>query len=231
MDRNEACRVAQAYLDGDPGNPAQGMYQVGPPADAFDVGWAWVVPWNTTRYYETGHTRDSQGPGSGPLVVVKDTRDAWMMGSAPPLDGWLKNYAAEHGYQHTISYDPPRPDMTKLAIERMARMPSMSRAEAVSIAQAHLDDTSPPGRPQKVGDPAHAVDVGFAWVLPWNSARYYQTGNPVDADKSATGPLILTKDTQDLSELDSYEDIDNQVTRYAEMCGYLHTEPYHRPAS
>ena len=227
MDRNEACRRAQAHLDGASGvDAASRVYEAGPAEQAVDVGWAWVISWNTARYHRSGHIQDSLGPGSGPLVVVKDTRDVWMMGSAAPPNDWLRSYADEHGYDHTIPYNPAPPDLKALAAQRAARMPELTREQAVTVAQRFLDESAPDDEPQAVGPADDAVDMGFAWVLPWNSARYYETGNPADADESRTGPLLLVKDTQQVWELDDDEDIDEQVAKYADLLGYLYTKRY-----
>ena len=225
MDRDEAHRLAQTYLDGERGGPNYGVYQVDPPANGYDVGWAWVFSWNTARYDETGHVQDGMGPGSGPLVIVKDTKDIWMVGSAFSTDDWLRNYAEQHGYQHSIRYDPPAPDLRKLADERRARMPAMTREEAAALTQDFLDKMATPSRQLAVGDPDDAVDVGFAWLIPWNSKRFYQTGNPKDADKHANAPMIITKDTQRITRFNNLEPIDQQVLKYAERNGYHPTPP------
>jgi hypothetical protein len=62
-----------------------------------DYGWCYVFPWNTARYLETRDRSDALGPGTGPIVVVKESRDAWFMGSALPHADQLDAYAAEHG--------------------------------------------------------------------------------------------------------------------------------------
>ena len=41
--------------------------------------WCYVFPWNTARYVETRNIADIFGPGGGPIVVVKETGDTWMM--------------------------------------------------------------------------------------------------------------------------------------------------------
>ncbi|MFI9507124.1 YrhB domain-containing protein [Nocardia sp. NPDC052566] len=58
-----------------------------------DEGWSFVFEWNTKRYYRTRDTSDSVGPGSGPIVVVKSSRDVWMLASAPSFDVQLAEYA------------------------------------------------------------------------------------------------------------------------------------------
>jgi hypothetical protein len=64
---------------------------------AEDHDWCYVFPWNTARYVESLNLADSMGPGSGPIVVVRQTGDTWMMGSALPPDEQLAVYAVEHG--------------------------------------------------------------------------------------------------------------------------------------
>ena len=60
-----------------------------------DVGWAWVFGWSTKEWFDTGQGRPPVG--AGPIVVVKATRDTWMLGSATPYDEQLDGYAAERG--------------------------------------------------------------------------------------------------------------------------------------
>jgi hypothetical protein len=61
-----------------------------------DRGWCFLFPWNTARYAETHDISDALGPGFGPIVVVKQSGDVWMMNSLPEEDQ-LAEYAAEHG--------------------------------------------------------------------------------------------------------------------------------------
>ncbi|WP_442791103.1 YrhB domain-containing protein [Nocardia sp. NBC_01327] len=62
-----------------------------------DHGWCYLFGWNTLRYIETGDIADAIGPGTGPIVVVKPTADAWMLSSAPTFDLQLARYSEEHG--------------------------------------------------------------------------------------------------------------------------------------
>ncbi|RVX37916.1 immunity protein 35 of polymorphic toxin system [Nonomuraea polychroma] len=62
-----------------------------------DLGWCFVFPWNTVRYIETRDISHVRGPGYGPIVVVKDSGDTWMMGGFAPEDEQLSAYAAKHG--------------------------------------------------------------------------------------------------------------------------------------
>lgn len=88
-----------------------------------DVGWAWVFAWSTKEWFDTGQGRPPVG--AGPIVVVKSTRDTWMLGSATPYDEQLKRYAAERGLEHE---DPA----TKLAAWLTAQSPA--RADPVTPA-------------------------------------------------------------------------------------------------
>lgn len=83
-----------------------------------DVGWAWVFPWSTARWFDIGRGRPPVG--AGPIVVVKSTRDTWMLGSATPYEEQLKVYAAERGLEHT---DPGAEAATDLAAWLTAQGP------------------------------------------------------------------------------------------------------------
>ncbi|MET9311998.1 YrhB domain-containing protein [Kribbella sp. NPDC003505] len=78
-----------------------------------DVGWAWVFAWSTAQWFETGAGRPPVG--GGPIVVVKSTRDTWMLDSATPYDDQLSAYAAEHGLEHTTSVEAADPAATLAA--------------------------------------------------------------------------------------------------------------------
>lgn len=62
-----------------------------------DEGWCFVFPWNTVRYIETRDIAHVHGPGYGPIVVVKETGDTWMLSGHAPEEDQLAEYAAEHG--------------------------------------------------------------------------------------------------------------------------------------
>ena len=119
----------------------------------------------------------------------------------------------------------------KIAAEQLARMPAMTRDEATHVAQAFLDETSSAGREQAIGDPAEAVDIGWAWLLPWNSRRFYRTRNPADADKFAAGPLVVTKDTRHIWPAGYLAPVESQLAAYAKRHGYTHTVHYKEPRS
>lgn len=49
-----------------------------------DKGDAWLVNWNAERYLETGDIFDQVL--AGPIVVPKDGREAFLLGTAEPVD-------------------------------------------------------------------------------------------------------------------------------------------------
>jgi hypothetical protein len=75
-----------------------------------DVGWAWVFAWSTKEWFDTGEGHPPLG--GGPIVVVKSTRDTWMLDSATPYEEQLKASAAERGFAHV---EPWTEAATKLA--------------------------------------------------------------------------------------------------------------------
>lgn len=95
MDRVAAREAAQALLD-TIGSGSRPLRLVDDEHVA-DVGWAYVHDFNTVRFYETHAMADALGPGFGPIVVVKDTGEAFLLGSAPSYDEQLAAYAAAHG--------------------------------------------------------------------------------------------------------------------------------------
>ena len=66
-------------------------------ADVADVGWGWVWAWNTARWFETGDPADVAPPGDGPIVVVKETGEAFHLWSSPSFDEQLRQYAEARG--------------------------------------------------------------------------------------------------------------------------------------
>jgi hypothetical protein len=75
-----------------------------------DVGWAWVFAWSTAQWFDTG--QGYPPVGTGPIVVVKSTRDTWMLDGATPYEEQLKAYADERGLAHS---DPGTEAATRLA--------------------------------------------------------------------------------------------------------------------
>ncbi|MEU5877722.1 YrhB domain-containing protein [Spirillospora sp. NPDC047279] len=95
MDINQARALAEKYLrENGPQSPSVALFD-----DEFvhDHGWCYEFPWNTVRFIETRDLADIIGPGLGPIVVVKESGDTWLMGGFPDPDQQLANYAAEHG--------------------------------------------------------------------------------------------------------------------------------------
>lgn len=98
MHRNAAmdrARAALAELES-----ADSPLQLVAADELVDVGWAWVCPWSTARWFVTKDPRDAQPPGFGPVVVVKPTGETWLLGSGVPFDDQLAGYADEHGFEH-----------------------------------------------------------------------------------------------------------------------------------
>lgn len=62
-----------------------------------DVGWGFVYPWNTARWFDTRADADAIGPGLGPLVVTKERQEAFFLLSAPSVDEQLASYALACG--------------------------------------------------------------------------------------------------------------------------------------
>ncbi|TCO54781.1 YrhB domain-containing protein [Actinocrispum wychmicini] len=75
-----------------------------PDDEIVDVGWAWVFGYTTARWLATGDPDAVPPPGGGPIVVVKDTAEAWMLLGSRSYDGQLKQYAEQHGHVHTVRY-------------------------------------------------------------------------------------------------------------------------------
>ena len=65
----------------------------------------------TVTYFATREFRHTV-PG-GPNVVTEGGRDVWVAASAPPVEQWLNQYAAERGYPSV-----PWPPVFLLALDR-----------------------------------------------------------------------------------------------------------------
>lgn len=63
-----------------------------------DIGWAFVFPWNSARWFATRDPLDAAGPSAGPVVVLKRERRAFMLDSAPSIDAQLRNLAEAEGH-------------------------------------------------------------------------------------------------------------------------------------
>jgi hypothetical protein len=96
MNRDRARELAAEYLSRFPSGEQLALF-----GDDMieDHGWCYVLPWNTSRYVQSLDLRDSIGPGPGPIVVVKQTGETWMMGSALPPVEQLAIYARDHGIE------------------------------------------------------------------------------------------------------------------------------------
>lgn len=95
MELGEARAAAQAVLDSI-SSPAVPLRLVDDDL-VTDVGWGLVYDFNTVRYFGTRDVGDALGPGFGPIVVVEDTGEAFLLGSTPSYDEQLASYAASHG--------------------------------------------------------------------------------------------------------------------------------------
>lgn len=84
----EARKLAQEYLDTKFGE--RNGLDVFPDPDDFE--WCFLFEWNTKRYYETKDVAYAMGPGSGPIVVIKSTGEAWMMTSSPSFNQQIEEY-------------------------------------------------------------------------------------------------------------------------------------------
>lgn len=95
MELAEARAAAQAELDtfSSPDHPLRLVDDT----DVADVGWGWVWAWNTARWFSTRDPADLAGPGAGPVVVVKDSGEAFHLSSSPSFDEQLAGFAAERG--------------------------------------------------------------------------------------------------------------------------------------
>lgn len=49
-------------------------------------------------YLETSDPGEALGAKGGPIVMVKDNGEIWMMGSAPNFPKQLREYTKNHGY-------------------------------------------------------------------------------------------------------------------------------------
>jgi hypothetical protein len=104
MNRQTAIHAAQRAL-AELGAPPD-VLQTAPDDALVDVGWAWVCPWSTRRWFATGDPADAQPPGLGPVVVVKQSGETWLLGTAIPYDDQLDRYAAAHGLRSTARLEP-----------------------------------------------------------------------------------------------------------------------------
>lgn len=96
MELAEARSAAQAELD--TFSSDEYPLRLVDDGDVADVGFGWVWAWNTARWFETRDPADLAGPGAGPVVVVKDSGEAFHLSSTPSFDVQLAEYAAEHGH-------------------------------------------------------------------------------------------------------------------------------------
>ncbi|MEU5860848.1 YrhB domain-containing protein [Nonomuraea sp. NPDC047529] len=94
MDRQQATLLAERYLAGF--STAEKPLALYGDESVDDLGWCFVFPWNTARFIETRDFADVHGPGYGPVVVVKESGDTWMMNGLPE-EQQLAAYAARHG--------------------------------------------------------------------------------------------------------------------------------------
>jgi hypothetical protein len=94
MDATSARALAAAKLREltDPAYPLALDDERGPA----ERSWCWVFPFNTTAWFTSRHPLDAVL--SGPVVVTKDGRDVFVVGTARPVDTLLAEYAATHGY-------------------------------------------------------------------------------------------------------------------------------------
>lgn len=99
MHRREALQRAQDMLAEveSPGEPLR----LAPEDEAIDIGWAWVLPWSTERWFFTEDPRAAPPPGYGPIVIVKQSSDSWFLATGPSYDEQLAQYARNHGLEHT----------------------------------------------------------------------------------------------------------------------------------
>jgi hypothetical protein len=95
IDAGQARTVAETALEGlerDLGTPLavwDGQFGVQPVTDHGDV---WVVMWNSVEYLSTGDFMKQQL--AGPIVVPKDGRDWFVLGTALPLTEQLAQWRA-----------------------------------------------------------------------------------------------------------------------------------------
>lgn len=91
MDLDVARRLAQATLERLLGS--EQPLQLVDDGFVADVGWGFVFAWNSQRWFETRDPADAIGPSAGPIVIIKDTYEAVVLGSAPSIDQQLRDYA------------------------------------------------------------------------------------------------------------------------------------------
>ncbi|RZK29884.1 MAG: hypothetical protein EOO57_18645 [Hymenobacter sp.] len=96
LTKQEARRVAQtalAVIQEMPGNADLGLVLIGPLATESDL--AWVFPFNTSEYVQTGNV-GAMAVGVGPILVNRATGVPFV---APPmpLEHLLAQYAASNG--------------------------------------------------------------------------------------------------------------------------------------
>ncbi|MBF6545972.1 hypothetical protein [Nocardia brasiliensis] len=78
-------------------------FQLAPQGHVSDVGWAFVFPWSTTSWYTDGSAPVLTPGVKGPIVVVKDTGDTWLLDSLSSYDSQLAGYAEANSYRHGTS--------------------------------------------------------------------------------------------------------------------------------
>jgi len=99
MTKEEARTIAQQHLDTS-GVTEQAQRLVVFPEDelAEDLGWCYLLHYNTERYVETNDPDDAMGPGGGPIAVIKKDGTIYETGSAPGYKEQLADYGRAHGY-------------------------------------------------------------------------------------------------------------------------------------
>jgi hypothetical protein len=94
MDLVEARGVAEAELE--TFSTADNPLQLVDDDAVADIGWGWVFAFSTKRWFETQDPADAPPPGIGPIVVRKDSGEAFSLGSTPSFDMQLDEYANKH---------------------------------------------------------------------------------------------------------------------------------------
>ncbi|MFI9818618.1 YrhB domain-containing protein [Saccharothrix variisporea] len=92
MDIAQARQIAETVLAGidSPDEPLA----LFPDEQVVDVGWGWVFGYTTARWLETRDPDAVPPPGGGPIVVVEQTGETWMLRASRPYDQQLAEYQA-----------------------------------------------------------------------------------------------------------------------------------------